>query len=212
MTFSNATHAGLPPPATGGGFTLIEVMVALTILSLVMLATVSGFRTLAQTQATLDRTTSRIDEIRTVSAFLRQVFESGIVGENKSGLGLSLGGIGGGDSEAFFDLDQSAIVLKSIVMMGEGFGGTQVVRVAREGSAVVLRWSQEELKANDKRWQQYPSRELVRDVEEFVVSSRHESDARWQLEWRDDGVPESIRVVMKAHGRFFPELIIPVQR
>jgi general secretion pathway protein J len=187
-------------------------MVALTILSLVMLATVSGFRTLAQTQTTLDRTINRVDEIRTVSAFLRQVFESGIVGENRGGIGLTLGGAGGGDSEAFFDMNPSGIVLKSIVMMGEGFGGTQVVRVAREGSAIILRWSQEELKVKDERWQRYPSRELVRDVEEFVVSSRAKSDAPWTPEWEGNGVPESIRVVLKAHGRFFPELIIPVQR
>ena len=212
MTGSCVAPAGLTSRPAGEGFTLIEVMVALTILSLVMLATVSGFRTLAQTQTTLDRTINRVDEIRTVSAFLRQLFESGIVSESGSEIGLSLGGAGGGDSEAFFDMNPSGIVLKSIVLMGEGFGGTQVVRVAREGSAIILRWSQEELKAKDERWQRYPSRELVRGVEEFVVSSRTKSDAPWKPEWEGYGVPESIRVVLKAHGRFFPELIIPVQR
>ena len=33
-----------------GGFTLVEVVVALTILALIMLATVTGLRTLANTQ------------------------------------------------------------------------------------------------------------------------------------------------------------------
>jgi general secretion pathway protein J len=195
--------------SSAAGFTLIEVMVALTILSLVMLATVSGFRTLATTQTTLDRTIDRVDEIRTVSNFLRQVFESAIVGQDLGG--LSLGGTGG-SSKAFFDIDSSAIVLKSVVMMGEGFGGAQVVRVAREGSAIVLRWSQNEFKAEDERWNRYPSRELVQDVEEFAVSARRESGGAWEPRWDENGAPDSVRIVLKAHGRFFPELIIPVQR
>ena len=209
MTAARPTAGRLCRASTGGGFTLIEIMVALTILSLVMLATVSGFRTLATTQSTLDRTIGRIDEIRTVSNFLRQTFESAIIGQDLGG--LSLGGTGG-SSKSFFDLDQSGVVLKSVVMMGEGFGGTQVVRVAREGSSIVLRWSQNEFKAKDERWQRYPSRELVQDVEEFAVSVRPTSDAPWQPQWKQRGAPDAIRVVLKAHGRFFPELIIPVQR
>ena len=58
------------------GFTLVEVVVALTILSLIMLATVTGLRTLANTQGTLERVTARIDEVRTVSGFLRDLMEA----------------------------------------------------------------------------------------------------------------------------------------
>ena len=36
------------------GFTLVEVIVALGILSLIMLATVSGYRTLGNTASTID--------------------------------------------------------------------------------------------------------------------------------------------------------------
>ncbi|MEP6389141.1 MAG: prepilin-type N-terminal cleavage/methylation domain-containing protein [Halioglobus sp.] len=209
MTRASAKCSKLHRLTAGSGFTLVEVMVALTILSLVMLATVSGFRTLATTQSTLDRTINRIDEIRTVSNFLRQVFESSIVGQDLGG--LTLGGTGG-SSKAFFDMDSSAVVMKSVVMMGEGFGGTQVVRVAQEGSSVVLRWSQNEFKAEDERWQNYPSRELVADVEEFTLSTRAQSTDAWQTQWKESGAPDSLRVVLKAHGRYFPELIIPVQR
>lgn len=209
MTGANAARNKLRGCLPDAGFTLVEVMVALSILSLVMLATVSGFRTLATTQTTLDRTINRIDEIRTVSNFLRQVFESSIIGQDLGG--LTLGGTGG-SSKAFFHMEQSAVVMKSVVMMGEGFGGTQVVRVAQEGSAIVLRWSQNEFKADDQRWQNYPSRELVGDVEEFVLSSRAQTNDPWQPQWKEGGAPDAIRIVMKAHGRFFPELIIPVQR
>ena len=79
------------------GFTLVEVMVALTILSLVMMATVTGLRTLANTQGAIERTTNRVDEIRSVSSFLRDLLESAVVGEDMGGLSL-----GGGSSEATY--------------------------------------------------------------------------------------------------------------
>ena len=80
-------NGGVKPAA---GFTLVEVVVALTILSLIMLATVTALRTLANTQGTLERVTARIDEVRTVSGFLRDLMEAAVVGEGGSGGGLAL--------------------------------------------------------------------------------------------------------------------------
>ena len=61
----NTLSRGSFHQAIGGrGFTLVEVMVALTILSLVMMATVTGLRTLANTQTAIERATHRVDEIR----------------------------------------------------------------------------------------------------------------------------------------------------
>ena len=70
------------------GFTLVEVMVALTILSLVMMATVTGLRTLANTQSAIERMTSRVDEVRSVSIFLRDLLTSASSGTdpNKSNI------------------------------------------------------------------------------------------------------------------------------
>ena len=67
------------------GFTLIEVIVALGIFSLIMLATVSGYRTLGNTASTIDRMTDRTDELRSVSAFLRDALENAVVGTESGG-------------------------------------------------------------------------------------------------------------------------------
>ena len=53
------------------GFTLIEMMIALTLFSMMMLAIVAAMRTLGNTQSTLEQVTGRVDEIRGVSEFLR---------------------------------------------------------------------------------------------------------------------------------------------
>ena len=100
---SGGTHfAAIAGRYRATGFTLVEVMVALTILSLVMLVTVTGFRTLGNTQGAITRLTGRVDEIRSVSSYLRDLFESTVVGEDYGGFTA-----GGGDQgEARFALGE----------------------------------------------------------------------------------------------------------
>ena len=63
------------------------------IFSLIMLATVSGYRTLGNTASTITRMTDRTDELRSVSAFLREALENSVVGaESGGGDELTFGG------------------------------------------------------------------------------------------------------------------------
>ena len=79
------------------GFTLVEVMVSLAILSLVMLVTVSGFRTLGNTATSISAMTGRTDELRSVSMFLRDAFENSVGGKNVNNKReLTFGGAGSG--------------------------------------------------------------------------------------------------------------------
>jgi|SRR5690554_689817 len=57
------------------GFTLIEVVVAVTILSLILLATLTAMRTLAQTQTKLTERAENSARLRAVSGFLRRNLE-----------------------------------------------------------------------------------------------------------------------------------------
>ena len=77
-------------PVDNRGFTLVEVMVALSILSLLLLATISALRTFGNTQVSVEKLTNRVDEVRTVSGFLRDTLQSAVVGTRRSR--LSLGG------------------------------------------------------------------------------------------------------------------------
>ena len=78
------------------GFTLVEVMVSITVLSMILLATVTALRTFGNTQQSLQHMTHRVDEVRSVSGFLRAAIESATIAEDASG-GLALGGTGGGN-------------------------------------------------------------------------------------------------------------------
>jgi general secretion pathway protein J len=192
------------------GFTLVEVVVALAILSLVMLTTITGLRTLASTQTALDRMTGRIDQVRTVSSFLRDTLESAAIGSSGAG-GLSLGG---GDREsAYFELTADSLTWKSTILIGESFGGTYLLRVAREDDLLVLRWQEPGPSGEPEQdWSRAQERILVEDVEEFELAWREEAGDRWQQQWEQGDVAGWVRLQLRASDRYWPDLIMQVPR
>lgn len=190
-----------------GGFTLVEVVVALGILSLVMLVTITGLRTLANTQAALERMTARIDEVRTVSSFLRDTMESAVVGAGPAALSL-----GGGSSEdaGYFALSPDALAWKSTILIGENFGGSYLLRVAREDDLLVLRWQLPNARGEPDDWAEAQARTLLADVEEFEVTWRGDREGDWQQVWEPGDEAHWVRLLIRASGRYWPELIMQV--
>lgn len=200
------TRPALSVSIRSQGFTLVEVMVALSILSLVMLATVTGFRTLANTQTTLVRQTDRVDQMRTVSSFLRDTMESAVVGAESGGLSMG----GGNRGSGFFEMTADALAWKATVQFGESFGGSYLVRVGREDESLVLRWQEETAGGATIAWEDAEQRILVDGVEEFEVSWRSGFRDEWLEQWEKGDVPGWVRLQVKAAGRYWPELIMQV--
>jgi general secretion pathway protein J len=190
------------------GFTLVEVMVALTILSLILTVTVSALRTLGNTQAALERTTDRIDEVRSVSTFLRGLLESTAVGNNSDF------STGGGDSDAsYFRSGTDFLEFESTILFGERYGGSYLVRVAKENAQLVLRWQEPLVDRMPQDWMGKPSRVIVEQLEEFTVATKEEYPMEWsQRRVGDLTVPALVRLNIKAAGRYWPDLIMQVQR
>ena len=188
------------------GFTLVEMLVSITILSLVMLATVTGLRTLASTQTSLMAVTTRNDEMRSVSSFLRDALEAAVAGSDNGGLSL-----GGDRSEAtIFEVGRDSILWRTSLLFGEVSGGSYVVRVAREDSRMVLRWQLLDPKGDVGDWNNAPSRPLVENVQEFSVAYRREWDGAWKTSWDERGLPGWVRLNLRAGGRYWPEMILAV--
>lgn len=189
------------------GFTLVEVVVALAILSLVMLATITGLRTLANTQGTLERMTDRVDEVRTVSSFLRDTMESSAVGAG-GGAGLALGG--SSRESAYFDMTADSLAWKSTILIGENFGGSYFVRVAREEDLLVLRWHEPDTSGQPPDWAQADERTLVADLQAFEIAWRKDYRDEWRQQWEKGDVAGWVRLQVKAGDRYWPELIMQV--
>jgi general secretion pathway protein J len=193
------------------GFTLIEVVVSLAVLSLILLATVSALRTFANTQVSLDKMMGRVDEVRTVSGFLRDMFEGSVAGKQQSG-SLSFGGRGG-SGLAYFEATPNWVEWKAPVLFGEVYGGTQLLRLVKEDDALKLFWQDPPIQRGKVDWAGKSSRVLVEAVEEFQLSFKSEHNTGWQNdEWEGNGAPALIRLSIKAAGRHWPDLIIQVQR
>lgn len=189
------------------GFTLVEVVVSLAILSLILLATVTGLRTLGNTQGAIDRLTARVDEVRSVSSFLRDTLESAAAGAATAG-GLSLGG--SGRESAYLELGDSFLAWKSTVLFGEAYGGSFLLRVAKEDDALVLRWQEPNDSGKPGDWGAAPARGLVAEVDEFEVSWRENYADDWHREWTRDDEVAWVRLQIRAAGRYWPELIMQV--
>ncbi|MDH4042772.1 MAG: prepilin-type N-terminal cleavage/methylation domain-containing protein [Gammaproteobacteria bacterium] len=189
----------------GDGFTLVEVVVALSILSLVMLATITGLRTLANTQLSLERMTDRVDGMRAVSGFLRDTLESAAVG---GGGGLSLGG--GSRGSAYFEMAPDGLAWKSTILIGEYFGGSYLLRVAREDDLLVLRWQEGDASGQPGDWSEAQARTLVEGLQDFEVSWREDSQGDWRQQWQKGDKVGWVRLQVKAADRYWPELIMQV--
>jgi len=199
---------GVTKPDRQCGFTLVEVMVALTILSLVMLATITGLRTLANTQVAIERITGRVDEVRTVSGFLRDALESAVVASKKSRLSSG----GGRGEDTFFEASAESLAWQAVVMFGEGYGGSYLVRVAREDDRLVLRWQEPTGSGSPQDWNKAMSRTLVNAVDEFKLSFRLGFTEPWIENIERGAVPALVRMQVRAGGRYWPDLIFRVHR
>lgn len=192
-----------------GGFTLIEVVISLAILSLIMVATIASLRTFGQTQFTLTSMTNRIDEVRSVSGFLRETFESSLIGSSNGG--FSSGGIGNNDP-SYLQGTSNALSWKAFVQFGEGWGGAVLLRVERDEKALKLRWQDIPSAVNNVDWTGAPERVLVDEIQELNIAYRAGFDTDWQSDWLENDPPALVRMTIKARDRFWPELIFKVQR
>lgn len=195
--------------SVSAGFTLVEVVVALAILSLVMLATITGLRTLANTQVSLGRMTERVDGIRAVSSFLRDTMESAAVGSSSGG-GLALGGGGSSRESAYLEMAPDGLAWKSTILIGERFGGSYLLRVAREDEQLVLRWQEGDASGQPQDWSQAQARTLVEGLQDFEVSWREHGQSEWQSQWEKGDKVGWVRLQVKAANRYWPELIMQV--
>lgn len=189
------------------GFTLVEVVVSLAVLSLIMLATVTALRTFANTQSTLERTTGRVDEMRTVTSFLRDMVEASVIGADGSS-GLTLGG--GNTDIAYFRGGAEAMEWKATVKFGETYGGKFILRVSRQGDELVLQWQDSPRRLYDLDWSDAQSRLLVSDVDELSLAYRLEPRGPWEAVLDDEVVPSMVRVRLKVRGLYWPDLVMAV--
>lgn len=196
------------------GFTLVEVIVALAVFSLVMLTTVTGFRTLGNTASTIDRMTDRTDELRSVSGFLRDALENAVVGAASGGGGeLGFGGAAADSGPtAYFRVSENSVEWRTKILFGEAYGGSHFLKLGKVGGHLVLQWQDPRGNVEPGNWQDAPQRKVLDDLEVLEVWTRSDYGEPWQQNSPVGEIPGHVKLVIKAGGRFWPELIMAVHR
>ena len=204
----NIKHRTLQTTNKNAGFTIVEVVVALTILSLIMLATLTAVRTLGDTQARLETTLTRLDQMRMVSQFLRstlrQAVPAAIVDPSSFG---QTGVFQGNNREAVLVAPMPAV---------EGGAGLQYIRLfwghEQDISVQFFPYGFGEITPD---WSSVASYSLVEEAELFELAYRETLDGAWLPGWGGDEtpvLPQAMRLRIKARERFWPDLVVSIDQ
>jgi general secretion pathway protein J len=189
------------------GFTLIEVMIALTLLSMIMVATIAALRTFGNTKVTLEQMTNRVDEIRVVSGFLRNTIGAAMPVMRVGAIDDTLEDAAGFGT--YFWGGPTHLVWVSRLVAGASLGGAFVMQVTYRDDKLEIQWhpyvrSVEALHGDDVQ-----SRVLLDDVEEFELGYLPAFGDEWVDEWAGIGAnPVAVRMNIKSRGKYWPELVM----
>ena len=194
-----------------GGFTLVELLVTMALLSLLMLGMASALRTMAQTEERVDARLADADEFRVATGFLRSIV--GRISARKNPAPMTQGA-----SPYMFAGAPTTLSWVGIMPARYGAGGRHFFRLGVEPvngeAALVLRFLPWVDSPTFPDWSQAEARVLVTSV--TALSIRYE-DARevpsvWGPEWPfRDRLPQRLELTLQTTTGFWPSLVIPLR-
>lgn len=203
-----------------GGFTLVEVLVAVSLLSIIMVALGSAMRTMAQTETRVDQRLQRMDDLRVAAGFLRQVLGRASARKQPAPQGQ-------GGQQVAFRATPTSIEWVGIMPARHGLGGRYFFRLQPEefatGPALVLRFAPWDAAAPSfPDWSQAAARTLVPALGQFAVYAEGRPTQNqvlppdWPLGWVPgwpvaDQLPQRLRISWAPDGLAWPDLVVPVR-
>lgn len=193
-----------------GGFTLLEVLVVMSLLSVVMLALGSALRTVAQTEERIDERLARADEMRIAVGFMRATL--GRVSARKVAPpppgALSVMFSGGTDSVAWV----------GVMPARYGAGGRFFFRLGLEPdnaqTALVIRFAPWADSASFPDWTRADFRILVRNATRLTLGylDSEPSPAQWSAAWAPfDRIPNQLQLEIETTAGAWPSLNFPMR-
>lgn len=199
------------------GFTLLELLVATTLLSMIMLGLSGALRTMAQTETRVDERLQRMAEIRAVQHFVAHTFsrvpaEKWPVPDAPGQLAVA------------FQAAPDSLVWLGVLPARPDVGGRHFFRLALEGDAgspqLVLRLQAASAQAWPTDWSQTEARVIARGVQVFRVQAQGLPAGRQATEpvipgWIDGWpqsqyLPEQLRLDVTDQRGAWPLWIVPV--
>lgn len=203
----------------GQGFTLVEVLIALTLLALLMLVLTSALRAMGQVESRVEQRIEAADDYRLTSALLDDAL--GRVSARR----FSSGRAGDGPSQIpFFQAGPDALAWIGVMPARFGLGGRHYLRLALErgaaGSQLVLRYAPWDGAPTYDAWGQAQGQVLAAPVGALGLRYMDPASGQWSPVWPPPGVaakdlpvtglPTAVEVSVDGPAPPWPPLIVAV--
>lgn len=195
----------------GAGFTLVEVLVVLALLSLVMLAMGSALRTAAQAEERVDQRLQRADEMRVGADFLRSIL--GSISARKAP-----GPVAVGASQFVFSGEEREMSWVGIMPARYGVGGRYHFKVGleplSEGRALVVQFAPWVDDAASPDWANAEKYALVVDAVELALQyeDANAEPPVWTARWSvPDRLPQRVLVSLNTLHEPWPDLVVAMR-
>lgn len=193
-----------------GGFTLVELILSLTIISIIMVGLLTAMRSFGITDEKLERRLSQADERRVVSGFLEDVLGQALFRSRSSMLGKP--------EESSFLGGPDSLEWIGVMPARHGVGGVHHFRLYVEGNgrstALMLAYLPFVGVEVLPDWSVAERRVLVDAVSGFALSYQLEEGGAWRDQWRmgpDSGQLGRVGVALAAGGAEWPLLVVQVR-
>lgn len=193
-----------------GGFTLVELLVVMALMSLVMLGLAGAMRSAAQVENRVDVRLTKADDFRVAVGFLRATLERVSI--------RRLEGLQAGQSDLPFAADAESVTWVGVMPARYGIGGRHFFRLGAEAidsgkRGLVLRHQPFADGRGSPNWSQAEALVLVSDLNRLTIRYQ---DARlnglpWRADWPfNDRLPIGISASIVTTDEIWPEIIVPL--
>ncbi len=190
------------------GFTLVEILVVISLLSVVMLALGAAFRTFAQTEVRLDRRLDATDEFRVATGFIRTTL-------NRISIRKPDPGPASADRKILFGADAQSVAWIGVMPARYGAGGLYYFRIAVENidneNSLVIRFKPCADSTAFPNWGEAESRTLVSNITSFGIRYQDNRVAPdgWAAGWtRTDRPPDRMQILIQTAGADWPPIVV----
>lgn len=190
------------------GFTLVEILISLTLVSMLMLGLVISLRTFGEASAHAERRTDGNDARLILVRLLR-----GIVA---SADGRSLWGGGGEPAVAFFFGSGSELSWLGVMPARSGVGGEYFLRLSVTGGAagdavLKLQYAPFRGVGTLPEWEQAPVEDLLPDIVAMHFAYQAGDGLPWVPDWTQRAeLPARVRIDIQARSGIWPSVVVPI--
>lgn len=201
------------------GFTLLELLVVMSLLSVIMIGLTSALRTMAQTESKIDQRLERLDEMRVVRAFLLQTLNR-ISAQKMDEPGAT------GKTMVSFVATPDSVTWVGIMPARSNLGGRYFFRLAVEdvgaSRELVMRFAPWSPALAPPDWAHTENRLLLKGVEKLDIQAQglapqgYNGAKPWPQGWQTgwpvaDALPEQLRLRFSDAQGEWPEWIVALR-